>query len=144
MNISDVLSKKGASVHTIDAAEPLSEAIARFSHSKIRCLVVTDAEKTVGVLTVRDTLLHLDRHGAEALSQAVREGMSKDVIFVTPGSTLDETHEMFAKKGINHLPVLEDGRLVGLVTRVDVLSSRVLNVEDFNEQMLEYISGCHF
>jgi CBS domain-containing protein len=103
-----------------------------------------DAEKPVGVLTIRDTLLHLDRHGGEALGQAVRESMTKDVLFLTPESTLDEADEFFTEKGINHLPVLDDGRLVGLVTRVDILSSRVVDVEDFNAHMQKYISGSYF
>ena len=143
MKIGDVLRRKGGDVHTIDAAKPLSEAIARFGSSKIRCLVVTEVGKMIGVLTIRDALQHLDRHGAEALDHAVCEGMTKDVLFVTPESTLDESHELFAEKGINHLPVLEDGQLVGLVTRVDVLASRALDAEDFNACMLEYISGSH-
>jgi CBS domain-containing protein len=144
MNLRNVLSKKGADVQTIDAAQSLSEAIARFSRSKVRCLVVTAAGKVEGVLTIRDALLHLDREGANALSQSVREAMTKDVVFVTPESTLDEAHELFGERGINHLPVLDDGQLVGLVTRVDLLTSQALSAEEVNAYMLEYISGSYF
>lgn len=143
MNIRDVLKRKGTEVHAIDATKPLAAAIARFSEAKHRCLVVTDAETMVGVLTIRDTLLHLDRHGAEGLSQPVRQAMTQEVISVTPESTLAESHELFAKKNINHLPVLADGRLVGLVTRVDVLTSRALSAEEINSHLHEYISGTH-
>ena len=90
--------RKGAEVHTIDAAEPLSNAIARFSRSKIRCLVVTEAAKAVGVLTIRDTLLHLDHQGAEALSAPVHEGMTKNLVFVTPSTSLDDAHSALRRE----------------------------------------------
>ena len=144
MKIRDVLQKKGPQVHKIDAAERFSGAIQRFGRSKIRCLLVTEGPRVVGILTIRDALLHLDREGASALEQEVRAAMTRDVLSVTPETTLDEAHELFVGKSINHLPVLEGGALVGLVTRVDVLTSRAVDAEDFNARLLEYVSGSHF
>lgn len=143
MKIRDVLAKKGSEVHTIDAGEPLSGAVARFGQSKLRCLVVTDGAALAGMLTIRDALLHVDRRGSSGLGDPVHEAMSRDVITVTPESELDQAHEHFTGSGINHLPVLAEGELVGLVTRADVLASKVFDVEESNAHMLEYISGSY-
>jgi len=143
MKISDVLANKGPEVHTIDAGEPLSSAVARFGQSKLRCLVVTDGAALAGMLTIRDALLHLDRRGSSGLVDPVREAMSRDVVAVTPESELEQAHGFFTSKGITHLPVLAEGKLVGLVTRADVLASRVYDVEESNAHMLEYISGSY-
>ena len=143
MKISDVLGKKGREVHTIDAGEPVSAAVARFGQSKIRCLVVTEGRQLAGILTIRDALLHLDRRGAEGLGEAVREAMTADVVTVAPESGLDEAHECFTGRDITHLPVLAGDELLGLVTRADVLASRVYDVEESNTRMLEYISGSY-
>jgi len=143
MKIRDVLKRKGPDVHAIDAAQPTSDAIARFSRSKVRCLVVTESDVPVGMLTLRDILLHLDRTGHEGVRAPVREAMTKGFFSVAPDSTTEEAHALLSQKEIHHLPVLDGGALVGLVTRVDLLSNEVRDAEDVNEHMLRYIAeGC--
>ena len=143
MKIRDVLKRKGPNVHTIDASQPTSDAIARFGRSKVRCLDATEGGAPVGMLTLRDTHLHLDRAGSAGVRAPVREAMTKGIVSVTPDTTTEEAHEALSEKEIHHLPVLEGGALVGLVTRVDLLSSEVRGAEDVNAHMLRYISeGC--
>lgn len=141
MLIRDVLQRKGREVHTVDASESLAAAIGRFARSKIRCLVVAERGKMVGVLTTRDVLALLDRCGAEALQRKVADAMTREPAFVAPDARIEDAHGLFTKKRINHLPVIEDGAPIGLVTPADVLASHADDVEQYNRRLTEYITG---
>lgn len=141
MLIRDVLQRKGREVHTVDASESMAAAIGRFARSKIRCLVVAEKGRMVGVLTTRDVLTHLDRRGAEALRRNVSDAMTRDAVFVGPDASIEEAHELFTTKRINHLPVIENGALIGLVTPADVLASHADDVEQYNRRLTEYVTG---
>ena len=121
--------------------QPLAASIKRFQRSKIRALVVTDAAKMVGILTVRDVLAQIDRRGAAAIEESVREAMTADVTSVAPESSLEEAHRVFMSKNVSHLPVVENGKLVGLVTPADVLARHVTDLDRQRELLQAYITN---
>lgn len=141
MKVRDVLERKGRAVETIQASESLAEAIRRFRRSKIRALVVTDQDRMIGMLTIRDVLAQIDRKGAAALEQGVREAMTSEIVSIEPHHTLEHVHQVFASRGINHLPVLEEGLLIGIVTPVDVLMRNVKDLDHQRELLHAYITS---
>lgn len=141
MKVWEVLRIKGGDVHTVEPSQTVADAVRRLVKSKIRSLVVTDGPRVVGVLTIRDILVQLDQRGGAALQEQVRDAMTADVIGVAPETTLDEAEALFAQKPFHHLPVVEDGRLVGLITPADVLLRHLRHVQDTNERLVDYISG---
>ena len=144
MKVWEVLKQKGAEVETIEASRPISEAVTRFGRSKIRSLLVLVDGRLVGMLTIRDVLGHVDQAGAAALGAEVREAMSGDIISVRSDASLDDVEGIFREHHINHLPVLDDGELKGLLTPSDVLASHLRGVQHTNEALLGYISGEYF
>jgi len=141
MKIRDVLKRKGGAVETVDAADSLGAAIERFVNSKIRALVVTEEGKVVGILALRDVLARIERKGGAAIEESVRAAMTADVVSGDPDTTLEEVHGMFASEGINHLPVVEGGELVGIVTPVDVLADHVKDLDHQRELLHAYITN---
>ena len=144
MKVRDVLRRKGAEVSTLEAAEPLTAAIRSFLGSKVRALVVTEAGRVVGILAIRDVLAQLDRRGARALEDPLREAMTTDVISVGLESTLQDAHDAFTSRGINHLPVIHEGELMGIVTPVDVLADHVDELDDQRALLQAYITNSVF
>jgi predicted transcriptional regulator len=100
-----------------------------------------EADRMVGVLAIRDVMARLDRHGAAAIEESIASAMTREVVTVDPGTTLEEAHGLFVSEGINHLPVVEDGRLVGLVTPFDVLGSHVEDIGRQREMLQAYITN---
>ncbi len=143
MKIRDVLAGKGRDVHTVRGDEKVSSVLSRFSRSKIRCLVVTAHDALIGILTIRDVVAYLDARGAAGLASAVSEAMTDDVVTVGPDTSLDEAEELFAQKRFQHLPVVDEGRLVGLVTPTDVLGRHLEDVEHTSELLRDYIAGVY-
>jgi CBS domain-containing protein len=144
MKVTDVLKGKDQSKFIVDVGGRLSVAIESFSHSKTKCLVAIQDGKMAGVLSMRDVLLYIDRRGADALGDSVSEAMTKDAVFLTEEQTLQNAHELFIEKDINHLPVLRDGVFVGLITRVDVLTNKMEGADTDNQFLREYIVGANF
>ncbi len=144
MEVSRVLRIKGREVHTVEPDRTVADAIGTLVRTKIRSIVVTEDSRVVGVITARDILRELDRGGAAALATPVRDVMTTPVISVTPKTTVDDAEKLFEMHAFNHLPVLEDDKLVGIITPADVLLRHLGDVQDTNARLVEYISGTYY
>ena len=144
MTIGELLRTKGHAVHTVQASERVSDVLKHFASSKIRCLAVTDGTALSGMLTIRDVVAHIDREGAAALDRTVEQAMTKDVISITPDTSLDEAEAIFTEQRFHHLPVEEDGILVGLVTPSDVLGRHLEDVQETSVLLRDYCSGVYY
>jgi CBS domain-containing protein len=144
LKVREVLKAKGHEVQTVHASETLADLVRRFTEDKVRCLVVVEGDELVGMVTIRDALTYIGRHDGVALEDSeIRDVMSGDVKSITPDTSLDEAAALFAEKRFNHLPVQEDGKLVGLVTPVDVLGRHLEDVREDAGLLIEYISGVY-
>ena len=144
MKIREILRSKGHEVHTVRASEKLTDVLKRFTDSKIRSLVVTDGDALQGMLTLRDVVAYIDRDGAAALDGPVEEAMTRDVVSVTPDASLEEAEAIFNENRFHHLPVEEDGALVGIVTPPDVLGRHLSDAQEANLLMKDYCSGAYY
>lgn len=141
MRIRDVLTRKARAAETIAASAPLVEAIQRFSESKVRALAVMEGGRLAGILAMRDALERIAEVGAGALDEPVSASMTREVRTVGPESSTEESYKIFLERAIHHLPVLENGELVGLVTPFDVLAWSVSGLEHERELLMAYIQG---
>lgn len=142
--IREILKGKGREVRTVQGSDSVAEAIEGFSKVKVRALMVTDGAVLIGIVTIRDILNYIARHGASALEAKISAVMTDDVRSVTPDTQLDEAAALFAETGFNHLPVLEEGVLVGVVTPADVLRFHVEDVRGEAGLLRDYIRGVYF
>ena len=120
INIKDLLAAKSSELHTARPSEPVSGALELLGAKKIGALVVMDGEKLVGILSERDCAIKVALPGRQAVDVLVGEIMTSKVITVDPSKTLEECMTMMNDKDIRHLPVLEDGRVIGVVSIGDV------------------------
>ena len=144
MRIRDVLRTKGDQVHTVETSEKVSDVLGRFADSKIRCLVVTEGTALKGLLTIRDIVAHIDREGAAALAGTVEGAMTADVVTIAPEASVEEAEAIFTERRFHHLPVEEDGALVGLVTPSDVLTRHLEDVQETSVLLRDYCSGAYY
>ena len=144
MKIREVLRIKGREVHTVQTSEKVSDVLRRFSDSKIRCLVVTEAMALKGMLTLRDIVTFIDQKGAAALDATVGEAMTTAVISIDPDASVEQAEAIFTEKRFHHLPVEEDGVVAGLVTPPDVLGPHLENIKDTNVLMRHYCTGVYY
>ncbi len=141
MLIAHVLRDKGAIVHTVRAEATLEEAAGALHQKKVGALVVVgDGGAIAGVLSERDIVRELAKNGAESLKNAIAEVMTRDVITAGPDETVDEGLNRMTDRRIRHLPVLDGGRLVGIVSIGDLVKHRIAAVEAEAAAMQAYIT----
>ena len=141
IKIREVLKHKGSAIEAVQASDTLADAIARFGKSKVRALVVLDGDEMVGILAIRDVLARIDEAGPVAIEESVRDAMTSEVVSLAPEDSVDVAHELVLTNGIHHLPVLEGGQLVGLVTPVDFLGRYVTDLDRQRSMLEAYITN---
>ncbi len=139
--IGEVLREKGSTVHSIEAAATVFDAVKRMVEFGVGALLVTDEGRICGMITERDYLRRIAVEGRTSRGTLVREIMSSPVICIESGADVAECMALMTHKRIRHLPVVDHDRLVGLVSIGDHVRA-VSKEHSFHVQVLtDYITG---
>ena len=129
MSIQSILDSKGATVFTVRATETIKGAADLMRLHAIAALVVKSGDAVTGLISDRDILYAISRHGEAALSMSVSDFASHDKIAVSPDDSLNRALSLMRNHHVRHLLVMTDGRLVGIVSIGDVVKIRLENLE---------------
>ena len=141
MNVEHILSEKGREVVTIGPQLTLGEAARKLSEKRIGAVVVSDAANPVlGILSERDIIRAVAASGAAALNDPVSRYMTAKVVTCTSRSPINDLMETMTKGKFRHVPIVEDGRLIGIVSIGDIVKSRVAEIERESQALREYIA----
>jgi CBS domain-containing protein len=142
MLIAHVLREKGMAVHTLPAETTLEEAARQLTANKVGALVVLDDTGAIaGVFSERDLVRQVAARGAACLGESVGSAMSRNVVTAAPHETVDEGLARMTDRRFRHLPVLEEGRLAGIVSIGDLVKFRIAAVEAEAAAMQAYIAA---
>jgi CBS domain-containing protein len=140
--IERVLRSKGADVLTIGPGATVGEAVRQMVDRNVGAVVVLDGDTLVGVLSERDVVRRL-AVDPDVLSLTVAEVMTSPVTTCEPSSTTDELMHTMTHGRFRHVPVVDGGRLVGIVSIGDVVKRRLDELELQTEQLTGYVSGSY-
>jgi len=142
--VSQILHAKGTvDVHTISPAETVLEAIRRMAQKGIGALVVREGDAIVGMVTERDYARKVILMGRNSDQTAVREIMSPTVLYVRPQQSNEDCMALMASSRVRHLPVMDHGQLVGLISMGDLVKDIISDQQFTIEQLEHYINGQH-
>ncbi len=119
--LSEILDEKGHDVLRIEADASVFEAVKRMVEANVASLLVTEDGAITGIVTERDYLRRVALEGRTDKETAVREIMSSPLIVVTPQTTIDECMALMTDRRIRHVPVVDGGEVVGIVSIGDVV-----------------------
>ena len=140
-NIDTLLKDKGKDIWSIGPQETAFKALEIMAQRNVGALLVIDKGKLVGIFSERDYARKVILKGKSSKDTTVGELMTQDVFYASPENTLQETMALMTAKHIRHMPVLKDGRLIGMVTLGDVVK-QIISEQKFTIKELEkYISG---
>src|SRR6185436_17119395 len=120
MIIRDILNMKGGTIYSMAPDGKVSDAVSLMVNNDIGSLVVMDGGRMTGMLTFREVLKALDAQGGNLADLRIRDLMVGDPVCGSPGDTLDEVREVMTKNHIRYLPVMEEGRLLGVISFHDI------------------------
>ena len=142
MNVAQILSDKGTEVVTIAPHMTLGEAARTLSKNRIGAVLVSDSGNPVlGILSERDIVRAVAASGAGALDEPVSGYMTAKVVTCTSRSPINDLMETMTTGKFRHVPVVEDGRLLGIVSIGDIVKFRVAEIEGESQALREYIAA---
>jgi CBS domain-containing protein len=140
MRIADVLRNKGAAVVTINPEATVTELLAGLAAHNIGAMVVVGPEGVVGIVSERDIVRQLHIHGASVLSRPVSKIMTPVVSTCCKNDTVDSLSVLMTQNRVRHVPVVENGKLIGIVSIGDVVKTRMEELEAEHAQLQSYIT----
>lgn len=146
MTLHDILRNKGSNVCTIGAQATLAEVAQVLARHNIGSLVVCEpagpqGERLLGIITERDVVRVLAKHPTSLERLTVADIMVRDVVTVSPNDSVEDTMGLMTERRIRHLPVVEDGRLAGMISIGDVVKAQHDSLTMENYYLKNYIHG---
>lgn len=139
--ISEVLNRKGDSVLTTTSQASVLDAIGTMSEANVGAIVIQDGDQPAGIFTERDYLRKIALEGRSSSDTSVSEVMSAPLITVTPSEATQTAMEMMTERRCRHLVVMDNDKMVGIVSLGDLVKHMLVEKEAEVEQLSSYISG---
>lgn len=140
-NAQSILEKKGSDVATANRKTTVLDAAKTMNQRHIGAVVVSDGDRVVGIFTERDILNRIVAVGKDPKTTAVGEVMTSPMACCRRDTSLAECKTIMGQKRIRHLPVVEDGKLYGMISAGDILASEVSDKQSTIEYLHEYLYG---
>lgn len=140
-SIATLLEGKGRALHTVPAHVTVFEAVQKMNQHRIGAVLVMDGSKLAGIFTERDALTRVIAASLDPKVTPLARVMTANVLTIEPEATVQQVMDIFAEKRCRHLPVVQEGRLSGLISIGDV-SRWVANAHRHEaESLRQYIAG---
>ena len=136
-------SKPDTTVHTIAPGSSVFEALKLMADKGIGALVVTEGSAIVGIFTERDYARKVALMGRTSAITQVRDVMTTAVLFVRPDQTSEQCMQIMSSGRLRHLPVVDNGQLVGMISIGDLVKDIISEQKFIIEQLEQYITGTH-
>lgn len=140
MTIAAILGGKGRDVVSVTPAQTVAEAVALLAERRIGAMPVMDGDAVAGIFSERDVINCLKDGDTAVLSRTVGEVMTAPAVTVSPGDPVLGALSVMTRRRIRHLPVVEDGQVVGIVSIGDLVKYRIERVEAEAQAMRDYIT----
>ena len=139
--VRDILDTKGHDVWCVGLEDTVFEALRRMAEKEIGALVVMDGPRLAGIISERDYARKIVLLGRTSPNTLVKEIMTSHVAYTHPEQSIEECMAIMTDKRVRHLPVIEAGKLVGLISIGDLVKSIIADQKFIIEQLERYIIG---
>jgi len=141
MTVKELLETKGKDVVSIESGNTVEDAIRSMNSRKISALMVMEDGKPVGIFTERDVVRCYVNNGNSFSAVSLKDAMTQNIIVADPDEELCNIMSVMIQKNIRHLPVLEQGKLVGMLSIRDIVQTQIGNLRSEIHYLKDYIAG---
>jgi CBS domain-containing protein len=139
--VRDILAAKGHQVWCVEPGATVFDALRLMAEKEIGALLVMEGDRVVGILSERDYARKVVLLGRTSPTTAVKEIMTSPVVYTHSDQSIEECMALVTEKRVRHLPVMKEGKLVGLISIGDLVKSIIADQKFLIEQLVRYISG---
>lgn len=144
MHVSDLLKNKGGEVYSVAASDPATTAVALLCAKRIGAALVLDEKGGIaGILSERDLVRAMNRYGKQLFDKKVADLMTAPVVTCSPDDPIAAIMGMMTAQRFRHVPVVEEGKLIGMISIGDVVKSRIEETELEARSLRDYVMASH-
>ncbi len=137
--VQQLLNEKGHTVFAVGPDETVSDAVRKMAEENIGSLLVCESTKPIGIITERHYARNVFLKGRASPSTRVRDVMETQVLFARPDQTTDECLAVMTDKRVRHLPVIDQGKLIGIISIGDLVKNIIGDQKFTIDQLIHYI-----
>lgn len=139
--VKDLLKRKGTTTYSVAPDTIILDALRLMSEKNVGALLIMDGDQLVGIFSERDYARKIILKGRTSLDTVVSEIMADELVTVSPEEGIDQCMALMSDKRVRHLPVLDEGRVVGLVSIGDVVKHIIEEQDVYIEHLRLYMAG---
>lgn len=139
--VKDILDAKGRDIWSIEPSASVYDAMKLMADNEIGSLMVMEGTKLVGLISERDYARKVILLGRSSKTTQVKEIMTSRVVYAQPEQNIEECMALVTEKRVRHLPVMEQGKLIGVISIGDLVKSIIAEQKFIIEQLERYIAG---
>jgi len=139
--IRQVLDKKGHEVFSVGLDETVYDSIKKMADKNVGSLVVMEGNKLIGIITERHYARNVVLKGRASPTTPVRDIMETNVVFARPDQSVEECMAIMTEQAVRHLPVIEHGNVVGMISIGDLVKEKIRDQRFVIEQLVQFIHG---
>lgn len=136
-----ILEEKGDTIYAVDCSETVYRALEVMAEHNIGAVLVSEGDRYVGIFTERDYARRIILKGHDSRTTPLKDIMTRELVTVTPDTSAEQCMALMTRYHVRHLPVVEEGRIVGLVSIGDVVKQVIANRESTIAELENYILG---
>ena len=140
-NVGNILKQKGNQVWSIGPEDTVYRALEILAEKNIGVLLVMEGQRVVGIFSERDYARKVILKGKSSAEMKVGEIMSKDVLYASPGDSVEKCMAIITENKIRHLPIMRDGKLLGMITSGDIINHIISRQKFEIQELKKYITG---
>lgn len=141
--VRDILKEKGSDVCTINPTATVYQGLQLMAEKDVGAVLIMDNSKLLGIFTERDYARKVILQGKSSLTTPIKELMVSDILYVSPRDKIDDCMAIMSDKHLRHLPVMDKGELVGLVSMRDVVDHLIQHKNFKIKELEKYITGSY-
>lgn len=141
MTVKDLLDSKGREIISLEADSTVEAAIRMMTAQNVSAVLVTKKSRPEGIFTERDVVRAYTKWGLQFTAVALEQAMTADLVVADPDEDLCTVMSVMIEKGIRHMPVSEQGRVVGMLSIRDVVKTQVGTIRAEIHHLKDYLSG---
>ena len=139
--VAQILQDKGRAIYSTTPDATVYQALEQMAQYDVGALLVLDGKSLVGILSERDYARKIILKGKTSKETFVREIMTEDVVGVSPQQTIEQCMALMTAKRVRHLPVIDRGELIGVISIGDVVKSLIADQQFLIEELEKYVTG---
>jgi CBS domain-containing protein len=140
-NVRDILNSKAGGTYSIEPGAMVVEALRQMAEKRVGALLVVESGKPVGIFSERDYARKIALMDRSSRTTPVRDVMTSDLIWASPSDTMEHCMELMTEKRIRHLPIVDGGELVGLISIGDLVKNIIEDQKAMILQLENYVRG---